>query len=140
MPSFYQVASLFLWLAVIQSVCECNQECVWVEGQLLCNRNQTWVINSTVTIFDRDGKSIFNVIDPDDKMGTTVVLDRDGKFRVEGCGNDRDWLPMILNKPEPYIVVHHYCVDRVKGTEMRLPEFNVFMPDVYRIHEIHLDE
>lgn len=29
----------------------------------------------------------------------------DGRFSLDGCGDDFDWIPAIKNKPEPYIQV-----------------------------------
>ena len=49
-------------------------------------------------------------MDPDDKVGFSLVEDKLGIFNVEGCASDVDWLPGIhKNGPEFYIRVHHYC-------------------------------
>lgn len=52
------------------------------------------------------GKQIYDHIDPDDKMGFTIVDRLDGLFNVEGCADDFDWIPGVKNRPE---VSFHKC-------------------------------
>jgi hypothetical protein len=44
------------------------------------------------------------MLDPDDLMGVTFTND-DGRFQLDGCGDDFDWIPGIKNSIEPYIKV-----------------------------------
>ncbi|KRY75928.1 Coatomer subunit gamma-2, partial [Trichinella pseudospiralis] len=37
------------------------------------------------------------------------VPDDDGRFVIEGCASDRDWLPFWKNDPDPYLEIRHTC-------------------------------
>lgn len=63
----------------------------------------------------------------------------DGHFVVEGCGDDHDWLPGVVNNPEPYLRIHHFC-NNERGEMLILPEFHTFVPTTYQIGDIHLDD
>ena len=55
-------------------------------------------------MLDRDGYGPLTMLDPDDLMGVTFTND-DGRFQLDGCGDDFDWIPGIKNSIEPYIKV-----------------------------------
>uniref|UniRef100_A0A915CUK3 Uncharacterized protein n=1 Tax=Ditylenchus dipsaci TaxID=166011 RepID=A0A915CUK3_9BILA len=112
-------------------------ECVWVRGVVKCNRNPDKQLNVEVRVYDRDGFSIFKVLDPDDLMGVTFT-EPDGTFQLDGCGDDFNWLPGVANNPDPYIKIHHYC-NSEKGETIEMPEFNTFVPETYDIGIIELD-
>ncbi len=121
-----------------------DSHCVWATGKLICEKDQSLVINATVTLFDRDGGlGVLGQIDPDDKMGFTHVAAIDGLFSVEGCASDSDIVPgLFSNIPEPYISVHHQC-NRAEGEDLVLASFKVFVPntyDHYMKHPIVLDD
>jgi len=77
----------------------------------------------------------------------------DGHFVVEGCGDDHgiyysyiedndlfaDWLPGIVNNPEPYLRIHHYC-NNERGEMLILPEFHTYVPTTYQVGDIILDD
>lgn len=48
----------------------------------------------------------------------------EGRFSLDGCADDFDWLPGVPNVPEPYIKIRHYC-NKEQGETIELPEFNV---------------
>ncbi|VDO60576.1 unnamed protein product [Heligmosomoides polygyrus] len=62
----------------------------------------------------------------------------DGRFQLDGCGDDFDWVPGLSNKPEPYVEIRHYCNSDV-GETITLPEFKVFVPKTYELGVIILD-
>ncbi|MFH4976200.1 hypothetical protein AB6A40_002909 [Gnathostoma spinigerum] len=78
--------------------------------------------------------SVYKLIDPDDKMGFTVVENEDGIFNVEGCGSDFDWIPGLKNSPEVYIGVHHFCKSPSGSFLKVLPPFRHFVPSTYHYH------
>ncbi|PIO59213.1 Transthyretin-like family protein, partial [Teladorsagia circumcincta] len=104
---------LILSLLSIVGVVTSNTECIWAIGKLVCNKNQTRVLNSVVEVWDKDGPrriKLLDVLDPDDKAGVTVVDDENGIFEVEGCAKDFDWLgPIHLNRPEFFFKIRHKC-------------------------------
>uniref|UniRef100_A0A0N5APV3 Transthyretin-like family protein n=1 Tax=Syphacia muris TaxID=451379 RepID=A0A0N5APV3_9BILA len=138
-----------LLLVLTITFVECNTECVWASGKLVCKKRPEGVLNATVTLFDKDGPSKVQLINPDDKMGFTTVNTLDGIFNVEGCASDYDWFFGIKNRPEAsclfvwfrffqiYIRVHHYC-NSPKGEFLKvLPTFRVFVPESYDYHMRH---
>ncbi|VDD86240.1 unnamed protein product [Enterobius vermicularis] len=130
-----------LLLTLPISVVFSSTECVWATGKLVCKKNPKGVLNATVTLFDLDGpakgKQIYDHIDPDDKMGFTIVDRLDGLFNVEGCADDFDWIPGVKNRPEIYIRVHHYC-NTPHGEYLKvMPTFRVFVPQTYDYHMEH---
>lgn len=48
---------------------EAAHKCVWVRGAVRCNKNPAKQVNVEVRVYDRDGVSLFQMIDPDDLMG-----------------------------------------------------------------------
>lgn len=134
-------AITLLSIFVRQSIAD--SRCVWATGKLVCNKNQSLVIDTTVSLFDRDGVGLFGQLDPDDKMAFTNVANIDGIFSVEGCASDTDIVPGVLsNIPEPYLRIHHRC-NHDDGDELTLPSFKVFVPntfDYYMNHPIVLDD
>lgn len=118
-----------------------NTECVWATGRVLCNKNQTKVIGTIVELWDLDSPQnsrITNPVDPDDKAAFTVVDDENGLWKLEGCASDHDWLPGVLNKPEFYLRLHHYCNNNFSGEFMTIfPVFRVYTPQTYDYHIEH---
>ncbi|CAD5228659.1 unnamed protein product [Bursaphelenchus xylophilus] len=131
-----------LWLAILLLnlilISEAAHKCVWVTGVLKCRKNPRNHANVEVRVYDKDGISILQAIDPDDIMGVTFT-DEDGTFKLDGCGDDFDWLPGVPNVPEPYLQIRHFC-NSEKGETIRLPEFDVFVPDTYDVGILELDE
>ncbi|VDN17953.1 unnamed protein product [Gongylonema pulchrum] len=123
------------------SPADCNTECVWATGRLICHQNQSRVLNAVVELYDLDGPSkgkiFFDHIDPDDKMGFTSVDNKDGYFNVEGCADDYDWIPGIKNRPEVYIRVFHFCNVKKGSYKVIWPTFRVFAPRTYDYHIRH---
>ncbi|CAP24305.2 Protein CBR-TTR-53 [Caenorhabditis briggsae] len=115
-----------------------GRECVWVLGKVECQSDPTKNLNVEVRVWDRDGPGPLQMIDPDDLMGVTFSND-DGRFQLDGCGDDFDWIPGIKNVPEPYIEIRHYC-NSEKGDIFQLPEFSTFVPNTYDIGTIVLDK
>jgi hypothetical protein len=64
----YLLLSLFLLLLNFLGT-KAAHKCVWVRGVLRCNKNPTKHFNVEVRVWDKDGVSIFQAIDPDDLMG-----------------------------------------------------------------------
>ncbi|CAD5221121.1 unnamed protein product [Bursaphelenchus okinawaensis] len=126
---------LFLNLILLS---EAAHKCVWVTGVLKCRKNPRNHANVEVRAYDKDGVSILQAIDPDDIMGVTFT-DEDGTFKLDGCGDDFDWIPGVPNVPEPYLQIRHFC-NSEKGETIRLPEFDVFVPDTYDVGILELDE
>uniref|UniRef100_A0A0K0DJQ4 Transthyretin-like family protein n=1 Tax=Angiostrongylus cantonensis TaxID=6313 RepID=A0A0K0DJQ4_ANGCA len=81
-----------------------GKECVWILGRVQCERDSTKNLNVEIRVWDRDAPGPFKLIDPDDLMGVTFSTD-DGRFQLDGCGDDFDWIPGLSNKPEPYVQV-----------------------------------
>ncbi|KHJ78155.1 Transthyretin-like family protein, partial [Oesophagostomum dentatum] len=52
----------------------------------------------------------------------------DGRFQLDGCGDDFDWIPGLNNKIEPYVEIRHFCNNDV-GETITLPQFKVFVPE-----------
>ncbi|KAI1732882.1 transthyretin-like family domain-containing protein [Ditylenchus destructor] len=117
---------------------EATHKCVWIRGVVRCNRNPAKQLNVEVRVYDRDGLSIFKVLDPDDLMGVTFT-EQDGTFQLDGCGDDFNWLPGLQNNPDPYIRIYHYC-NSDKGETLELPEFNTFVPETYDMGILELDD
>ncbi|VDD86239.1 unnamed protein product [Enterobius vermicularis] len=114
-----------------------GHKCVWVHGFVKCQKDPEKQLNVEVRVYDRDGISVAQVVDPDDLMGVTFT-DEDGMFQLDGCGDDFDWVPGIPNDPEPYVQILHYC-NSEKGDIITLPEFRVFVPQTYELGIIELD-
>uniref|UniRef100_A0A8R1I343 Transthyretin-like protein 52 n=2 Tax=Caenorhabditis japonica TaxID=281687 RepID=A0A8R1I343_CAEJA len=132
------IKTAFLLCVSLFSVSLAGRECVWVLGKVECQRDPTKNLNVEIRVWDRDGPGPLQLIDPDDLMGVTFSND-DGRFQLDGCGDDFDWIPGVKNVPEPYIEVRHYCNDE-KGEMFQLPEFSTFVPNTYDIGTIVLDK
>jgi len=134
--------TLVLFLAIVLFVdvidVDAAHRCVWVTGVLRCNKDEKKQMNVEVRVYDKDGFSVFQAIDPDDLMGVTFT-ESDGTFKLDGCGDDFDWFPGVPNLPEPYLQIRHYC-NSEKGETIRLPEFSNFVPDTHDIGVLELDE
>jgi hypothetical protein len=65
-----------------------------------------------IRVWDRDGPGPLQMIDPDDLMGVTFSND-DGRFQLDGCGDDFDWIPGVKNVPEPYIEVSFLIISSI---------------------------
>ncbi|KAE9421774.1 hypothetical protein Angca_000713, partial [Angiostrongylus cantonensis] len=63
----------------------------------------------------------------------------DGRFQLDGCGDDFDWIPGLSNKPEPYVQIRHYC-NSDEGEVITLPEFRVYVPKTHDMGTIILDK
>ncbi|VDO36317.1 unnamed protein product [Haemonchus placei] len=117
---------LILSLLCIIGVVTANTECIWAVGRLLCNKNQTRVLNTVIEVWDKDSAIIplLNFLNPDDKAGFTVVDNENGIFKVEGCAADYDLLGPLLppNRPDFYFHVRHMC-DSDKLVLMMLEAF-----------------
>ena len=55
-------------------VAEATHKCVWVRGILRCNKDQSKHYNVEVRVYDRDGISILQLLDPDDLMGFVWLI------------------------------------------------------------------
>ncbi|VDM53143.1 unnamed protein product [Angiostrongylus costaricensis] len=55
-------------------------------------------------VWDRDAPVALHFLNEDDLMGLTLSAG-DGRFQLDGCGADLDWIPGLPNKPEPYVKV-----------------------------------
>lgn len=64
-----QKLCLLLLLTVSLPILEAAHKCVWVTGVLKCRKNARNHANVEVRVYDKDGVSIFQAIDPDDIMG-----------------------------------------------------------------------
>lgn len=60
--------SLVVLLVTIAAV-EATHKCVWVRGIMRCNKDPSKHFNVEIRVYDQDGFSIFQMIDPDDLMG-----------------------------------------------------------------------
>ncbi|CAK5088729.1 unnamed protein product [Meloidogyne enterolobii] len=96
---FTPIFQFFLIILLIPPIYS-NTECVQVIGRLLCKNGQKLVIGSDVELLELD--SPLNVT-------WVKVNNEDGIFNIDGCGQDRDWLPWAINRPEFYLRVRHRC-------------------------------
>ncbi|XGW30276.1 hypothetical protein V3C99_009341 [Haemonchus contortus] len=119
---------LILSLLCIIGVVSANTECIWAVGRLLCNKNQTRVLNTVIEVWDKDSAIIplLNFLNPDDKAGFTVVDNENGIFKVEGCAADYDLLGPLLppNRPDFYFHIRHMC------DSDKIEEVNIFPPEI----------
>uniref|UniRef100_A0A7I4YLE8 Transthyretin-like family protein n=1 Tax=Haemonchus contortus TaxID=6289 RepID=A0A7I4YLE8_HAECO len=127
----------FLLLAFFIPISYAGKECVWIMGRVQCEHDPTKNLNVEVRVWDRDSFGPFKLIDPDDLMGVTFSTE-DGRFQLDGCGDDFDWIPGLSNKPEPYVEIRHYCNSDL-GETITLPQFNVFVPKTHELGVIILD-
>lgn len=67
-----------------------------------------------------------------------TFTNEDGTFTLDGCGDDHDWIPGIMNDPEPYLQILHYC-NNENGDVVRMPLKRIFAPDSYDLGTIDLD-
>uniref|UniRef100_A0A1I7YE46 Transthyretin-like family protein n=1 Tax=Steinernema glaseri TaxID=37863 RepID=A0A1I7YE46_9BILA len=130
-------ATSALLLVSLLHLAQAGHKCVWVHGRVKCNKDPSKETNVEVRVYDRDSFSFMKIIDPDDLMGVSFS-NEDGTFQLDGCGDDFDWIPGVVNDPEPYIQILHYC-NNEKGELMVLPEFTVFVPNTYEVGTIELD-
>uniref|UniRef100_A0A914Z0D7 Uncharacterized protein n=1 Tax=Panagrolaimus superbus TaxID=310955 RepID=A0A914Z0D7_9BILA len=129
---------LFVFLLVsFAFVADATHKCVWVRGILRCNKDQSKHYNVEVRVYDRDGISILQLIDPDDLMGVTFT-EENGSFQLDGCGNDFNFIPGVENLPEPYIQIRHSC-NGDKEETIELPIFDTFVPETHDIGILELD-
>ncbi|KAH7708906.1 Transthyretin-like family protein [Aphelenchoides avenae] len=115
-----------------------SQNCVQVHGGVKCKKDPAKHANVEIRVYDRDGVSLFKLIDPDDLMGVTTTKD-DGSFQLEGCGDDFDWFPGVANNQEPYVQIRHYC-NSDRGETIKMPIFSTFVPNQYEMGVVELDE
>uniref|UniRef100_A0A0K0DJQ2 Transthyretin-like family protein n=1 Tax=Angiostrongylus cantonensis TaxID=6313 RepID=A0A0K0DJQ2_ANGCA len=95
---------VFLLLCVLIHLSFAEKGCVWVVGRVQCERDSAKNLNVELRVWDRDATGLLQFIDPDDLMGVTFSSE-DGRFQLDGCGDDFDWIPGLSNKPEPYVEV-----------------------------------
>nr|CAD2128468.1 unnamed protein product [Meloidogyne enterolobii] len=107
---FTPIFQFFLIILLIPPIYS-NTECVQVIGRLLCKNGQKLVIGSDVELWELD--SPLNVT-------WVKVNNEDGIFNLDGCGQDHDWLPWAINRPEFYLRVRHRCNNRRNST------YNIF--------------
>ncbi|KAI6171534.1 hypothetical protein M3Y97_01027100 [Aphelenchoides bicaudatus] len=128
---------VFCVLLSVLEIVSAKTECVWATGILECRKNQTRVLGAIVEIYDLDSPEtgpLKNPLDPDDKVGVSVVDSKSGLWNVEGCASDQDWFPGLHNKPEFYIKIQHKC-NRPSGETKRIfPVFRVYTPETYDHH------
>ncbi|KAL1230278.1 Transthyretin-like protein [Trichinella spiralis] len=98
---------------ICMSVCliplgDAGDKCVSGRGKLICKRNPKAVDTTEIRLWDKDGSTVLGMFDPDDLMGIGVPED-DGRFVIDGCASDRDWLPFWKNDPDPYLEIRHTC-------------------------------
>ncbi|VDL81199.1 unnamed protein product [Nippostrongylus brasiliensis] len=122
------------WLVAVSSA---DKECVWIMGRVQCERDPSKNLNVEVRVWDRDSFGPLKLLDPDDLMGVTFTTE-DGRFQLDGCGDDFDWIPGLRNKPEPYVEIRHYC-NNDTGETITMPEFKVFVPKTHDMGIIVLD-
>ncbi|CAD6198119.1 unnamed protein product [Caenorhabditis auriculariae] len=128
---------IFLAIGVMVQAVATGRECVWVLGKVECQADPAKNLNVEIRVWDRDSFGPLKLIDPDDLMGVTFTND-DGRFQLDGCGDDFDWIPGVKNAPEPYIEIRHYC-NNPKGETITLPEFNEFVPNTHDVGTLVLD-
>ncbi|KRZ26940.1 Coatomer subunit gamma-2 [Trichinella pseudospiralis] len=87
---------------------DAGDKCVSGHGKLICKQNPRAVDSTEIRLWDKDGSTVLGMFDPDDLMGIGVP-DDDGRFVIEGCASDRDWLPFWKNDPDPYLEIRHTC-------------------------------
>ncbi|KRX81091.1 Coatomer subunit gamma-2 [Trichinella sp. T6] len=87
---------------------DAGDKCVSGRGKLICKRNPKAVDTTEIRLWDKDGSIVLGMFDPDDLMGIGVP-DDDGRFVIDGCASDRDWLPFWKNDPDPYLEIRHTC-------------------------------
>ncbi|KAF8374339.1 ttr-53 [Pristionchus pacificus] len=136
MCSLHLSLSLVLFSSLIV-LSQAGHGCVWIVGKVQCEKDHTKSTNVEIRVLDRDSVFPFSFIDPDDLMGVTFS-NEEGRFSLDGCADDFDWLPGVPNVPEPYIKIRHYC-NKEQGETIELPEFNVFTPNTYDLGTIILD-
>uniref|UniRef100_A0A7E4UPP5 Transthyretin-like family protein n=1 Tax=Panagrellus redivivus TaxID=6233 RepID=A0A7E4UPP5_PANRE len=130
-------SACLLVLIAFATVAEATHKCVWVRGVTRCNKDHSKHFNVEVRVYDKDGISLFQMIDPDDLMGVSFT-EEDGTFQLDGCGDDFNWLPGVDNVPEPYIQIRHFC-NSPKGETIQLPVFETFVPETHDIGILELD-
>uniref|UniRef100_A0A1I7YDW4 Transthyretin-like family protein n=1 Tax=Steinernema glaseri TaxID=37863 RepID=A0A1I7YDW4_9BILA len=122
------------------TIIEAKTECVWATGRVMCQKDQSLVVDSLVELFDADGPQnihVLDILDKDDKIGFSFVAKEDGLFDVEGCADDFDWFPGFKNLPEIYIRVFHRCNNPNGEYKYIYPTFRVFVPKTYDYHIEH---
>ena len=124
-------------LMVLPAMAYAGHACVWVVGQVKCEKDETKSTNVEIRALDRDSVWPFSFVDPDDLMGVTFS-NEEGRFQLDGCADDQNWLPGVDNIPEPYIKIRHYC-NSERGETIELPEFTTFAPNTYDLGTIILD-
>uniref|UniRef100_A0AC34QEB8 Uncharacterized protein n=1 Tax=Panagrolaimus sp. JU765 TaxID=591449 RepID=A0AC34QEB8_9BILA len=129
--------SLVLFMFSLAICAHATHKCVWVRGILRCNKDPSKHFNVEVRVYDKDGISLFQMIDPDDLMGVSFT-EQDGSFQLDGCGDDFNWFPGVENIPEPYIQIRHFC-NSERGETIELPVFDTFVPETHDIGIMELD-
>jgi hypothetical protein len=128
---------IVLLLVTFAIVADATHKCVWVRGILRCNKDQSKHYNVEVRVYDKDGISILQLLDPDDLMGVTFT-EENGSFQLDGCGDDFNFIPGVENLPEPYIQIRHTC-NGDKEETIELPVFDTFVPETHDIGILELD-
>lgn len=62
-----------IFILILKNV-EAENKCVWVRGAVRCLKDPSKQMNVDVRVYDRDGWSIFKMIDPDDLMGYVFIF------------------------------------------------------------------
>ncbi|CDW55058.1 DUF290 domain containing protein [Trichuris trichiura] len=131
------ILSLFYFAGLIQ----CAQKCVEATGKLYCRRNPAALTTAEVRLYDRDGRGLLQVFDPDDLMGLVGIYSLpadDGTFKIHGCGDDADWVPSVPNLPDPYVQIRHSCKSP-QGDILELHKGIKFFPEKTELGIIDLD-
>lgn len=66
------MSSIFLRIFVVAALimsANASQNCVQVHGGVKCKKDPAKHANVEIRVYDRDGVSLFKLIDPDDLMG-----------------------------------------------------------------------
>ncbi|PIO63627.1 coatomer gamma subunit appendage domain protein [Teladorsagia circumcincta] len=113
---FPESVMLIISLLCIVGLVASNTECILAVGKLICNRNQTRVLGAVVEIWEKDGPRHIKFLDnllPDQKAGSTVVVNTDGFFKAAGtasssvgCGWDYDWVGAVHLKSTGVLLIH----------------------------------
>ncbi|KAI6234595.1 hypothetical protein M3Y99_00777700 [Aphelenchoides fujianensis] len=115
-------------------------ECLWATGVIQCRKNQSRVIGAIVEVYDLDRPehgSFFNPLDPDDKVGLSLVDSETGLWQVEGRERPRlaprlQEQARILHQGEPQV---QFGQGRGVPSAGRLPSV-ITRPETYD-HHIH---
>ncbi|CAJ0580364.1 unnamed protein product, partial [Mesorhabditis spiculigera] len=103
-----------------------SYECVHVSGTVACKRDPEMVMRGRVKVdlWEYDALWQRFGFNHDDYI-TTTKTKGNGHFTITGCAHDNDLL-MMVDRPDPYIRIRHYCNENEEVMRIDLPQ--VFVP------------